>query len=95
MDRTPATLKPPGIEQLSLFGQMEEQSGFDAGEIRRKPWAWLLRHMFAIDVTVCPECSGKMRWRAVAVTPKTIAEGLARAGLSARGPPRMPRAPRG
>jgi hypothetical protein len=78
MDRTPATLKPPGIEQLSLFGQMETQSGFDAGEMRRKRWAWLLRHVFAIDVTVCPECSGKMPWRAVALTPETIAEGLAR-----------------
>jgi hypothetical protein len=91
----PAPLKTPNIEQLSLLGQMEAQSGFDTGKMRRKPWAWLLRHVFAIDVVVCPECSGKMRWRAVALTPETIAEGLARAGLSARGPPRGPRAPRG
>ncbi|MDC3952903.1 hypothetical protein [Polyangium jinanense] len=50
----PATLKTPGIEQLSLFGQMEAQSDFDAGKMCRKPWAWLLRHVVAIDVTVCP-----------------------------------------
>jgi len=90
-----ATLKTPGIEQLSLFGQMEAPSCFDVGKMRRKPWAWLLRHVFAIDVSVCPECSGKMRWRAVALTPEAIAEGLARAGFSARGPPRRPRAPKG
>ena len=90
-----ATLKTSGIEQPSLFGQMKAQSCFDAGKMRRKPWAWLLRHVFAIDVTECPECSGKMRWQAVALTPEAIAEGLARVGFSARGPPRRPRAPRG
>ncbi|MDI3290758.1 transposase [Polyangium sp. 15x6] len=95
MEPAPATLKTPGIEQPSLFGQMEAPSGFDAGEMRRKPWAWLLRHVVAIDVTVCPECSGKMRWRAVALTPETIAEGLARAGLSARGPRAGSGSPRG
>jgi hypothetical protein len=88
MEPTSATLKTPGIEQPSLFGQMEAPSCFDAGKMRRKPWAWLLRHVFAIDVTECPECSGKMRWRAVALRPEAIAEGLARAGFFVRGPPR-------
>jgi hypothetical protein len=74
---------------------MEAQSGLDADKTHRKPWAWLLRHVFAIDLTVCPKCSGKMRWRAVALTPEAIADGLARARLYARGPPKKPRAPRG
>lgn len=35
-----------------------------------KPWAWLLRHVLAIDVTTCPKCEGRMRWLETATTPK-------------------------
>jgi hypothetical protein len=58
---------------------------------RRKPWAWLLKHVFAIDVNVCPKNAGRMKWRQVALTADAIREGLARAGLSARGPPKRKR----
>ena len=58
----------------------------------RKPWAWLLRHVFAEDVTTCPKCAGSMRWVEVATTPDAIASLLARHGLgpAPRPSPRSP-----
>jgi hypothetical protein len=91
----PASPKPPaapGVEQLSLFDHFAETE-IPAPTSGRRPWAWLLRHVFAVDVTVCPQCSGPMRWLAVATTPEEIAESLARAGLGARAPPRKRNAP--
>jgi hypothetical protein len=83
-----------GAEQLSLFGGVENAAeASPAGS--RKPWAWLLRHVFATDVTVCPRCSGAMRWLAIATTPDDIADSLARAGPLGRAPPRKPKAPHG
>src|SRR5512144_2388415 len=83
-----------GVEQLSLFehfaGAGAETPASTSG---RRPWAWLLRHVFAIDVTVCPRCAGPMRWLAVAITPEEIADSLARATAVARAPPRKPGAP--
>ncbi|MBK9261998.1 MAG: transposase [Polyangiaceae bacterium] len=85
----------PNSVQLPLFGKLFDEPEVDVKHARRKPWAWLLRHVFAIDVNVCPKCAGRMKWREVALTADAIREGLARAGLSARGPPRRSRAPLG
>ena len=52
--------------------------------MRRKLWAWLLRHVFAIDVKVCPQCAGPMKWREVALTAEAIRVGLARVGVMLR-----------
>lgn len=81
--------------QLPLFGKLFEEQAADVQHARRKPWAWLLRHVFALDVNVCPQCAGRMKWREVALTPEAIRTGLARAGLSARGPPKPRRVPLG
>jgi hypothetical protein len=78
----------PNPVQLPLFGKLFEEPEADVKHARRKPWAWLLRHVFAIDVNVCSKCAGRMKWRQVALTADAIREGLARAGLSARGPPK-------
>ena len=83
---------PAGAEQLSLFDGLPKPDEAGAAS-SRKPWAWLLRHVFAVDVTVCPKCSGPMRWLAIATTPDAIAHSLARSGLGARAPPRSPRPP--
>lgn len=80
--------------QLPLFGKLFDEPEADVSPKRRKPWAWLLRHVFAIDVNVCPKCNGRMKWRQVALTQDAIRDGLARAGL-ARGPPKPKRAPLG
>jgi hypothetical protein len=36
-------------------------------KMRRKPWAWLLRHVFAINVTVCVTVQRKPRKNGPAV----------------------------
>ena len=69
----------------------------EAREPSRKPWAWLLRHVFAEDLQTCERCGGRMRWREVATTADAIAKLLARNGLGPRSPPpatkrRQPRA---
>src|SRR5262245_32360154 len=38
--------------------------------------------VFAIDVTVCPQCDGAMRWIEAATSPDEIARVLASAGFS-------------
>jgi len=83
----------PNPVQLPLFGELFKEP--DVSRTRRKPWAWLLRHVFAIDVNVCPECAGPMKWREVALTPDAIRAGLARAGMGARGPPKRTIVPLG
>ena len=54
----------------------------------RHPWAWLLARVFAVDVTVCPHCAGRMRLVKLATTREEIAKALAHAGLGPRPPPR-------
>ena len=58
---------------------------------RRKPWAWLLRHVFRHDVSVCPRCKGPTTWLEIATEPEAIDRALADHGLI---PPR-PRPPPG
>ena len=82
--------RPTRVVQLELFGDVDEPSN---DEPRRKPWAWLLRHVFEIDVTTCPHCSGPMSWIEAATTPAAIARVLAKHGLGPRPPP--PPAPPG
>ncbi len=79
--------EPPAPLQLPLFGKFIEPPDIDVRDKRRKPWAWLLRHVFAIDLNVCPQCAGPMKWREVTLTADAIRRGMARASLSARGPP--------
>ena len=85
----------PNPLQLPLFGKEFDEPDANVSHKRRKPWAWLLRHVFAIDVNVCPKCNGRMNWRLVALTADAIREGLARVGLAPRGPPKRKRAPFG
>jgi Putative transposase len=57
----------------------------------REPWAWLLRHVFDADLSVCPRCGHKpMRITALALTAKAIELALVRHGLAARAPPAGP-----
>jgi hypothetical protein len=88
--------------QLELFGSVAAIAAAlgavpsrDDGASRepaRKPWAWLLRHVFAEDLQTCERCGGRMRWRQVATTPDAIARLLARHEPgSGPGPPRRAR----
>jgi len=54
----------------------------------RHPLAWLLARVFAVDVTVCPRCAGRMRLVRLATAREDITKALAHAGLGPRPPPR-------
>jgi hypothetical protein len=87
-----AAAKPAAeVPQLALFGGDDDAEPGGS----RKPWSWLLAHVFSIDVTRCSECGGEMKWVEIATTPEAIAAGLARDGLGARAPPRKNMAPLG
>lgn len=77
--------------QLDLFPDLaavdaDNDSGGD--EPRRKPWAWLLKHVWQIDVTTCIRCGGHVRWIEAATEPEDIARLLAAHGERSTGPPR-------
>ena len=78
--------------QLALFGKdtgVLEVLALER-EPRRKPWAWLLRHVFDVDVSRCVRCGGVTRWlEAATTTPEAIARVLAKHGLGARPPPEV------
>jgi hypothetical protein len=57
----------------------------------RHPWALLLRHVFAVDVTRCAHCRAPMRLLQVCTTPHAIARAIARAGRGPQPPPRTAR----
>src|SRR5690606_30033645 len=50
-------------------------------------WAHLLRHVFLVDVTVCPDCGGRMKWLEFATETRDILRILAELGIAPRGPP--------
>ena len=77
--------------QLALFGKdtgVREVLALER-EPRRKPWAWLLRQVFDVDVSRCVRCGGVTRWLEAATTPEAIARVLAKQGLRARSPPEV------
>jgi len=76
----------PPPRQLDLFETSEDV------RLVRKPWAWLLKHVWLDDFSVCPKLPGPMRWLEVATNPDDIVRLLARHGLADPPAPR-PRAP--
>ncbi|MBM4362363.1 MAG: transposase [Deltaproteobacteria bacterium] len=57
---TPPPPRPAEGCQLQLF-EHAEYEGADVKPTRR-PWAWLLRHVFQVGVETCPSCGGHMRF---------------------------------
>ncbi len=84
----PSPPPPRDGQQLTLL-----EPGDDAAKPTRKPWAWLLRHVFQVDMDTCPSCGGRMHFVEAATTKEAIAELLARQGLGPRPPPRAPPPP--
>lgn len=80
-DTSPAELAR--ARQMGLFGRDELAP-------RRRPWAHLLRHVFLVDVTVCPDCGGRMKWLELATETRDILRILADLGIAPRGPPNRP-----
>ena len=90
----PRVVPGPGAElpgqQLSLDfagpGAAEPEGPPESAAPRRIGWASLLARVFAIDVTVCRKCGGRMRILEVVDTPDAFARVL----HDARAPPRPP-----
>lgn len=63
---------------------------------RRKPWAWLLKHVFEQNVSICPRCQGPTTWLELATESDAIDRALVKHGLApprARPPPLPPLCP--
>lgn len=107
--RMRAKIVPRPPEQLGLFEPKPVPNhgpSPDGGESQaaissrpRRPdeytWAELLKRVFEADVTVCPQCGGRMKLIATITNPKAVGKILAHVGLPtqspaielARGPP--------
>ena len=81
---TPAVAEPAPLDPL----QLQQPMFPDQEPPRRRPWAWLLRHVFDNDVSTCDRCDGPTTWIEVATTQEQIARALARHGLALAIPPR-------
>jgi hypothetical protein len=67
-------------EQTHLFGD-------EPLKPKRNPWAWLLKKVFLVDVSECPDCGGRMKWLEVCTDKRDIHRVLAAHGLAPRAPP--------
>ena len=56
----------------------------------RMSWAQLLKRVFAIDLTTCPQCGGPLTILAAIEDPSVIIKILTHLGLPSRAPPRAP-----
>ncbi len=56
----------------------------------RMSWAQLLKRVFAIDITTCPQCGGALTLRAAIDDPVVIIKILSHLGLPTRAPPQAP-----
>jgi hypothetical protein len=56
----------------------------------RMNWAQLLKRVFAIDLTTCPQCGGPLTILAAIEDPAVIVKILTHLGLPTRAPPRAP-----
>ena len=56
----------------------------------RLRWAQLLKRVFTIDITTCPQCSGPLTLIAAIEDPAVIIKILSHLGLPTRAPPRTP-----
>ena len=81
----PTAFGPPPAAGDQLELRFEDLS--DGEPPRRNRWAWLLAHVFRVDVETCERCGGPMRWVDVATTRRSAARLLAELGLGPQPPP--------
>jgi hypothetical protein len=85
----PAAVVNPLLDedvQLELEGVASAAHSGGGGDeekaTQRRPWAWLLRYVWEVDVSTCVRCGGPMKWVEVATEPEAIARVLREVGLS-------------
>jgi hypothetical protein len=85
---------PNSKHRAKIIPQKKEKSPNEVPEHRRKTWAELLSHSFAVDVLKCDKCGGKMEPIATINDPAIIKKILNHLGLPSEAPVRShPRAP--
>jgi len=75
-------------DQVDLFDRVPPKP-------KRHPWAWLIKRVFLVDVTECPDCGRKMKWMEACTEKRDIHRVLAAHGLTPRAPPPGAMAPLG
>ena len=90
-------LLEPEIKPLSYYAESGPRARHQWGSLpflyrRRLVWAALLARVFAVDVTLCPACGGRLRLIAVLSDPASIRSYLGGVGLAAD-LPALPAAP--
>ena len=86
--------KPPAKPEQPELG-LSSNTASKPKNIKRIPWARLLKRVFNIDIEICPRCAGKLVIIAAIEDPKVIKQILSHMGLPAdppqphpaRGPP--------
>ncbi|HEY8428589.1 MAG TPA: hypothetical protein VIL20_09455, partial [Sandaracinaceae bacterium] len=83
----PGREPPSPPPQLPLFEPSD--APLEPPPPSRHPWSWLLRRVFAVEVSVCPaeRCGGRMRVVEIAITPDDVARVLDGQPPRARPPP--------
>ena len=85
---------PGPAQQLQLFDANESGTQDKPTTGARLPWAWLLKRVFRVDITVCPRCSGSLKVTELVTKRDEIAKRLAQQGLGPMPPPKsLPDAP--
>ncbi len=88
-----AALRPqivPGEADQATASSNEDGEAPAASTRTRLSWAQLLKRVFAIDLTTCPQCGGPLTILAAIEDPAVIVKILAHLGLPTRAPPRSP-----
>lgn len=78
---------PDGPDQATNPAD-EDGDAPSASPWTRMSWAQLLKRVFALDLTICPQCGGPLTLIAAIEEPAVIAKILAHLGLPTRAPPR-------
>ena len=88
-ERVPQREQLPGpAQQLQLFDDNESSTQDKPATGARLPWAWLLKRVFKVDITICLKCSGSLQVIERVTKPDAIAKRLAQAGMAPMPPPK-------
>jgi len=78
---------PCPAQQLLLFDANGSGTRDKRATASRLPWAWLLKRVFKVDITVCPRCHNSVKVTELVIKRDEIANRLAQQGLGPMPPP--------
>jgi hypothetical protein len=81
----------PGFSEGKIAKpEAEEENNIPRSNGGRMAWAKLLKRVFDVDVSVCPDCGGRMTIIAFITDPTSVRRYLEGVGLAAFAPPIAP-----